>query len=209
MKNQLEKTVQAARNQLSAEQKKRSKVETEMASLKVDHAAAKAEIQDQLQNVQEHCFQEVEQLKAALVTERSEKAELCKDLELKDKRLQQTAFEIEALTSLKEGLEGSLQTCSARAHDDKVKYDKEMESKKQELEGLNKQRKDLEEGLVEKTNQIRTLEQERNQIHDAYEQILLEMKKELGGCSFVLFRFVRAKIQVLNVYNLVLCFRTG
>ena len=116
----------------------------------------------------------------ALSSERSLKAELAEELDVREKRLQQTTVEIQALTSLKAGLEGSLQTSNARAHDDKVKFDREMSLKKDEVDKLNKELLRLEKELEDRWQKIQALEQERDQVRDAYEQMLADVKSELG-----------------------------
>lgn len=139
---------------------------------------------EQLKNVQEQCFQEVEELKSALSRERSLKAELAEELDVREKRLQETTLEIQALTSLKTGLEGNLQTSNARAHDDKVKYEREMGLRKEEIENVSKEMQRLEKELENRLQQIQDLEKERDQVRDAYEQMLAAVKSELG--EFVL-----------------------
>lgn len=122
----------------------------------------------------------MEELKAALRNERSLKAELAEELDVREKRLQQTTVEIQALTSLKAGLEGSLQTSNARANDEKVKHDREMSLRKEEMDKLSKEIQCLEKELENRLQQVQALEQERNQVRDAYEQMLAAVKSELG-----------------------------
>ena len=135
---------------------------------------------EQLKNIQEQCFQEVEELKATLFSERSLKTELAQELDLREKRLQQTTVEIQALTSLKTGLEGSLQTSNARALDDKAEYERELSLKKEEMDKLCTKLTELEKELEEKIDRVHALEQERDQVRDAYEQMLVDVRNELG-----------------------------
>ena len=135
---------------------------------------------EQLKNIQEQCFQEVEELKTVLLSERSLKAALAEELDVREKRLQETSVEIQALTSLKAGLEGSLQTSNARAHDEKVKYDKEMSLRKDEMDKLSEEIQRLEKDLENRLQQIQALEQERDRVRDAYEQMMAGVKSQLG-----------------------------
>ena len=139
-----------------------------------------------MKNVQEQCFQEVEELKAALFSERSLKAELTQELDLREKRLQQTTVEIQALTSLKTGLEGSLQTSNTRALDDKAEYEREFSLKKEEMDKLCTKLTELEKELEKKIDRVHALEQERDQVRDAYEQMLVDVRNELGRSKFLL-----------------------
>lgn len=135
---------------------------------------------EQLKNIQEQCFREVEELKTVLMSERSLKAALAEELDVREKRLQQTTVEIQALTSLKAGLEGSLQTSNARAHDEKVQYDREMSLRKDEMDKLSQQIQRLEKDLENRLQYIQGLEQERDHVRDAYEQMMAGVKSELG-----------------------------
>lgn len=135
---------------------------------------------EQLKNIQEQCFLEVEELKTALFNERSLKAGLVEELDVREKRLQKTTVEIQALASLKAGLEGSLQTSNARAHEEKLRYDREISLKKEEMDKLSKELQRLEKDLENKLHQIQALEQERDHVRDAYEQMLAAVKSELG-----------------------------
>lgn len=137
--------------------------------------------EEQLKNIQEHCFQEVEELKSALSREHSLKAEIAEELDIREKRLQETTIEIRALTSLKAGLEGSLQTSNARVHDNQLKYDKEITLVKKEVEELTKQRQRFEEELENRLQQIQTSEKERDQVREAYEKMLADLKSELDS----------------------------
>lgn len=134
---------------------------------------------EQLRNVQEQCYQEVEQLKAALLNERSLKAELVQELDLREKRLQETTVEIQALATLKTGLEGSLQTSNARALDEKANYERELSLKTEKLEMVGAKLQEFEKELLKKTEQVQALEKERDQVRDAYEQMLADVRKEL------------------------------
>ena len=147
-----------------------------------------------MKNVQEQCFQEVEELKAALFSERSLKAELAQELDLREKRLQQTTVEIQALTSLKTGLEGSLQTSNARTLDDKAKYERELSLKKEEMDKLCIKLTELEKEVEEKIDRVHTLEQERDQVRDAYEQMLVDVRNELGRSKFLLLLLLNPKV---------------
>lgn len=138
---------------------------------------------EQVKNIQEQCFQEVEELKTVLMRERSLKAELAEELDVREKRLQQTTVEIQALSSLKAGLEGSLQTSSARANDEKVKYEREMSLRKEEMDKMSEQIQRLEKDLESRLQQIQALEQERDHVRDAYEQMMAGVKSELGEFS--------------------------
>ena len=135
---------------------------------------------EQLKSIQEQCFQEVEELKTVLMNERSLKVALAEELDVREKRLQQTAVEIQALSSLKTGLEGSLQTSNTRANDEKVKYDREMTLKKDEMDKMREQIQRLEKDLEIKLQQIRALEQDRDRVKDEYEQMMAGVKSELG-----------------------------
>jgi len=135
---------------------------------------------EQLKSIQEQCFQEVEELKTVLMNERSLKVALAEELDVREKRLQQTAVEIQALSSLKTGLEGSLQTSNTRANDEKVKYDREMSLKEDEMDKMREQIQRLEKDLEIKLQQIRALEQDRDRVKDAYEQMMAGVKSELG-----------------------------
>lgn len=135
---------------------------------------------EQLKSIQEQCFQEVEELKTVLMNERSLKVALAEELDVREKRLQQTAVEIQALSSLKTGLEGSLQTSNTRANDEKVKYDREMSLKKDEMDKMREQIQRLEKDLEIKLQQIRALEQDRDRVKDEYEQMMAGVKSELG-----------------------------
>ena len=139
---------------------------------------------EQLKNIQEQCFQEVEELKTVLMSERSMKAELAEELDVREKRLQQTTVEIQALSSLKAGLEGSLQTSNARANDEKVKYEREMSLRNGEMDKMSEQIQRLEKDLENKLQQIQALEQERDHVRDAYEQMMAGVKSELGEFCF-------------------------
>lgn len=135
---------------------------------------------EQLRNIQEQCFQEVEELKTVLMSERSMKAELAEELDVREKRLQQTTVEIQALSSLKAGLEGSLQTSNARALDEKVKYDREMSLRNGEMDKMSEQIQCLEKDMENRLQQIQALEQERDHVRDTYEQMMAGVKNELG-----------------------------
>lgn len=136
---------------------------------------------EQLKNVQEQCFQEVEELKATVLRERSLKTELAQELDVREKRLQESTVEIQALTSLKAGLEGSLQTSNARAHDDRAAYEREISLKKEEVDKLCTKLQGFEEELKEKAELIHALEKERDQVRDEYEKILADLKSGLGN----------------------------
>ena len=138
---------------------------------------------EQLKNIQEQCFQEVDELKTVLMSERSLKAELAEELDVREKRLQQTTVEIQALSSLKAGLEGSLQTSNARANDEKNKYQREMSLRKEELDKMSEKIQRLEKDLESRLQQIQALEQERDHVRDAYEQMMAGVKSELGKCT--------------------------
>jgi len=165
-------------------------------SYKENYVAAKSRIQEleeqlavelqkseqkdeQLRNIQEQCFQEVEELKTVLMSERSMKAELAEELDVREKRLQQTTVEIQALSSLKAGLEGSLQTSNARALDEKVKYDREMSLRNGEMDKMSEQIQRLEKDMENRLQQIQALEQERDHVRDTYEQMMAGVKNEL------------------------------
>lgn len=135
---------------------------------------------EQLRNIQEQCFHEVEELKTVLMSERSMKAELAEKLDVREKRLQQTTVEIQALSSLKAGLEGSLQTSNARALDEKVKYDREMSLRNGEMDKMSEQIQRLEKDMENRLQQIQALEQERDHVRDTYEQMMAGVKNELG-----------------------------
>lgn len=139
------------------------------------------ELEQQLKNIQEQCFQEVEELKTTLSRERSLKTELAQELDLREKRLQETSIEIQALTSLKTGLEGSLQTSNARALDDKANYEREISLKNKEMDMLSANLHRLEKELEEKTGRVHALEQERDQVRDAYEEMLAAVRSELDA----------------------------
>ena len=145
---------------------------------------------EQLKNIQEHCFREVEELKSALSREHLLKAELAKELDIREKRLQETTIEVQALANLKAGLEGSLQTSNARAHDNQLKYVAEMSLMKEEVDELTKQRQRLEEELENRLQKIQALEKERDQVRETYEKMLAALKSELG--EFIL-RFSNGK----------------
>ena len=81
---------------------------------------------------------------------------------------------------MKAGLEGSLQTSNARAHDNQLKYDKEITLVKKEVEELTKQRQRFEEELENRLQQIQASEKERDQVREAYEKMLADLKSELG-----------------------------
>ena len=136
---------------------------------------------EQLKNVQEQCFQEVEELKATVLRERSLRTELAQELDVREKRLQESTVEIQALTSLKAGLEGSLQTSNARAHDDRAAYEREISLKKEEVDELCTKLQGFEEELKEKAELIHALEKERDQVRDEYEKILADLKSGLGN----------------------------
>ncbi|XP_020618809.1 myosin-15-like [Orbicella faveolata] len=165
-------------------------------SYKENYVAAKSRIQEleeqlavelqkseqkdeQLRNIQEQCFHEVEELKTVLMSERSMKAELAEELDVREKRLQQTTVEIQALSSLKAGLEGSLQTSNARALDEKVKYDREMSLRNGEMNKMSEQIQRLEKDMENRLQQIQALEQERDHVRDTYEQMMAGVKNEL------------------------------
>ena len=145
---------------------------------------------EQLRSIQEQCFQEVEELKAVLMSERTLKLELAEELDVREKRLQQTTVEIQALSSLKAGLEGSLQTSNARANDEKVKYEREMSLRKEEMDKMSEQIRRLEKDLESRLQQIQALEQERDHVRDAYEQMMAGVKSELGEFSSEYFTSV-------------------
>ena len=115
-----------------------------------------------------------------MLSERSLKAELAEELDVREKRLQESTVEIQALTSLKAGLEGSLQTSNARALDDKAKYEQEMSLRREEVDKFCTKVQELEKELKEKIAGIHALEQERDQVRDAYEQMLAAVRNELG-----------------------------
>ena len=102
---------------------------------------------------------------------------------MREKRLQETTVEIQALTSLKIGLEGSLQTSDTRALNDKVTYEREMRLKKEEIDKLCTKLQGLDKELKEKIEQIHALEQKRDQVRDAYEQMLAAVRSELCKCT--------------------------
>ena len=108
------------------------------------------------------------------------KAELTEELDIREKRLQQTTVEIQALSSLKAGLEGSLQTSNARANDEKVKYEREMSLTKTEMNKMSEQIQRLEKDLESKLQQFEALEQERDHVRDAYEEMMAGVRSELG-----------------------------
>ena len=136
---------------------------------------------EQLKNIQEQCLQEVEELKATVLRERSLKTELAQELDVREKRLQESTVEIQALTSLKAGLEGSLQTSNARAHDDRAAYEREISLKKEEVDELCTKFQGFEEELKEKAELIHALEKERDQVRDEYEKLLADLKSGLGN----------------------------
>ena len=142
------------------------------------------ELVDQLKNVQERYFQEVEELKSTLLSERSSKKELAEELDLREKRLLETNMEIEALAVLKTGLEGSLQTSNARALDDKARYERELSVSEEKGERLKGELKMLEKALDEKNGRLHAVEIEKDQIREAYEQMLAEVRNELGKLAF-------------------------
>lgn len=142
---------------------------------------------DQLKNVQEQCFQEIEELKSTLLSERSLTKELTQELDLREKRLHETNMEIEALAILKTGLEGSLQTSNARALDDKARYERELSLTKEKGERLQGELKMLEKALEEKNDRLHAVEIEKDQIREAYEQMLAELRNELGKLNFQWF----------------------
>ena len=133
---------------------------------------------EQLKNIQEQCFQEVEELKATVLRERSLKTELAQELDVRERK---STVEIQALTSLKAGLEGSLQTSNARAHDDRAAYEREISLKKEEVDELCTKLQGFEEELKEKAKLIHALEKERDQVRDEYEKILADVKSGLGN----------------------------
>lgn len=145
------------------------------------HFSLRKQLVEQLKNVQEQCFQEVEELKATVLRERSLKTELAQELDVREKRLQESTVEIQALTSLKAGLEGSLQTSNARAHDDRAAYEREISLKKEEGDKLCTKLQGFEEELKEKAELIHALEKERDQVRDEYEKILADLKSGLGN----------------------------
>ncbi|XP_074620148.1 uncharacterized protein LOC141878959 [Acropora palmata] len=139
------------------------------------------ELVDQLKNLQERYFQEVEELKSTLLSERSSKKELAQELYLREKRLLETNMEIEALAILKTGLEGSLQTSNARALDDKARYEKELSLTEEKGERLKGELKMLQKALDEKNDRLHAVEIEKDQIREAYEQMLAEVRNELDA----------------------------
>lgn len=142
---------------------------------------------DQLKNVQEQCFQEIEELKSTLLSQRSLTKELTQELDLREKRLHETNMEIEALAILKTGLEGSLQTSNARALDDKARYERELSLTEEKGERLQGELKMLEKALEEKNDRLHAVEIEKDQIREAYEQMLAELRNELGKLNFQWF----------------------
>ena len=148
---------------------------------------SREELVDQLKNVQERYFQEVEQLKSTLLSERSSKKELAQELDLREKRLLETNMEIEALAILKTGLEGSLQTSNARALDDKARYERELSLTEEKGERLKGELKMLQKALDEKNDRLHAVEIEKDQIREAYEQMLAEVRNELGKLAFLWF----------------------
>lgn len=129
------------------------------------------------------------------MSERSLKAELAEELDVREKRLQQTTVEIQALSSLKAGLEGSLQTSNARANDERVEYEREVSLRKEEMDKMSEQILRLEKVLESRSQQIQALEQERDRVRDAYEQMMAGVKSELGEFTLeyltaVLFFFI-------------------
>ena len=114
------------------------------------------------------------------MSERLLKVALTEELDVREKRLQQNTVEIQALSSLKAGLEGSLQTSNTRANDEKVKYDREMTLMKEEMKKLSEKIQRLEKDLENRLQQIQALEQDRDRIRDAYEQMMAGVKSELG-----------------------------
>ena len=139
---------------------------------------------EQLKNVQQQCFQEVEELKSALFSERSLKKELAEELDLREKTLQETNVEIQALATLKTGLEGSLQTSNVRAADDRAKFERDLSLSKGEVDKLHAMLKGLEKEIAEKSERVHTLELEKEQVKDAYEQMLADVRNELGKFGF-------------------------
>lgn len=136
---------------------------------------------EQLKNVQQQCFQEVEELKSALFSERSLKKELAEELDLREKTLQETNVEIQALATLKTGLEGSLQTSNVRAADDRAKFERDLSLSKEEVDKLHAMLKGLEKEIAEKSERVHTLELEKEQVKDAYEQMLADVRNELDS----------------------------